>query len=85
MVLTHFFQSLPSNYFAEILIEIFKQQKVTVMCTDKVQKKVMFFIHFLTQNIPFQFFLSAGAAGNHEDAVQAVHQGHHEHKTEQEP
>ena len=55
------------------------------MCTDKVQKKVMFFIHFFTQNIPFQFILSAGAAGNHEDAIQAVHQGHHEHKTEQEP
>ena len=72
MVLTHFFQSFPNNYFAEILIEIFKQQKVTVMCADKVQKKVMFFVHFLTQNIPFQFFLSAGAAGNHEDAVQAV-------------
>ena len=56
-----------------------------MMCADKVQEKVMFFVHFLTQNIPFQFLLSAGAAGKHEDAVQAVHQGHYEHKTEQEP
>ena len=47
-----------------------------MMCADKVQEKVMFFVHFLTQNIPFQFLLSAGAAGKHEDAVQAVHQGH---------
>ena len=76
MVLTNFFQSFPHNYFVEILIEIFKQQKVTMMCADKVQEKVMFFVHFLTQNIPFQFLLSAGAAGKHEDAVQAVHQGH---------